>query len=380
MLNCEKSYILLMVKEKILIVGRFFYPINNPRSFRTTELAKELSRQGHEVTVLTPMDEKIHSTFEKEHNLKIHDLGTPRWINPDFGLSKIGYILTRVFNRLFGLAFEYPDIELMFLVAKALKKEKNYDLLISIAVPYPIHWGVAKAWDKHQTIAKKWIADCGDPYMGDRTDTFRKWFYFKYVEKWFMRKVDYIAITNINFKVNYYNEFHSKMIEIPQGYKFDDVKLYDGEINNVVPHFAYAGVLFPGYRDPTKFLSYIISLKIDFKFIIYTKTVDLVKPFEIKSGGRIEIRDYIPRSELLYELSKMDFLVNFEYNPLIQSPSKLIDYCITKRPILNIISKEFNPIVVDEFLRGEYVNQFAISNIDQYRIENVCSAFLELAK
>lgn len=367
-----------MDKKKILIVCRAFYPQNSPRSHRATELAKEFARQGHEVTVLTPKDEIIHTEFEREYKLEIRDLGTPRWKSPDFGKSKVGYIFTRAFLRLFSLAFEYPAIELMFMVAKALKKEKNYDLLISVAVPYPIHWGVAKVWKKNQTIAKTWVADCGDPYMGNKLDTFNKWFYFKYVEEWFMRKANYIAITNINFIVNYYNEFHSKIVEIPQGFKFDEVKLYEGEINNQVPTFAFAGGVFPLYRDPTKLLSYLISLNVSFKFIFYTKNIEFVKPFAHKSGGRIEIREYIPRIELLYELSKMDFLVNFEFNPLEQSPSKLIDYCITKRPILNVISKEFNPLVVDEFLIGDYKNQFVISDINQYRIENVCAAFLNL--
>jgi len=36
---------------KILIVSNAFYPEISPRSFRTTELAKELSRQGHKDTL-----------------------------------------------------------------------------------------------------------------------------------------------------------------------------------------------------------------------------------------------------------------------------------------------------------------------------------------
>lgn len=42
-----------MLPRKILIISRSFYPMNSPRSFRTTELAKEFARQGHEVRALT---------------------------------------------------------------------------------------------------------------------------------------------------------------------------------------------------------------------------------------------------------------------------------------------------------------------------------------
>lgn len=39
--------------KKILIVTNGYYPKNSPRSFRATEFAKELHRQGHQVTVIT---------------------------------------------------------------------------------------------------------------------------------------------------------------------------------------------------------------------------------------------------------------------------------------------------------------------------------------
>jgi hypothetical protein len=367
-----------MEKKKILIVSRFFYPENTPRSFRTTELAKEFARQGHEVKVLIPSKSDLHNTFSKENNFTIKDIGSPRWQSPNFGNSKIGYWMTRAFYRILSLGFEYPGIELMFLVKKALKMENGYDLLISIAVPYPIHWGVALRRSNKKRIAKIWVADCGDPYMGDKTDSFRKLFYFKYVEKWFMTKADYISITKMEFKVNYYEEFHHKIVEIPQGFKFEDVKLFEGTPLTRQPHFAFAGSLIKGVRDPSLFLAYLISLEQDYKFILYTKTTELVEPFVAKSKGRIEIKDYISRTELLYELSKMDFLVNFEYNPVIQSPSKLIDYGLTRKPILNSISKEFKPTIIDEFLHGNYTNQFQIPDFDKYRIENVCASFLNL--
>ena len=38
---------------KILIVSGFFYPQNTPRAFRTTELAKEFARLGHDVVYIS---------------------------------------------------------------------------------------------------------------------------------------------------------------------------------------------------------------------------------------------------------------------------------------------------------------------------------------
>ena len=136
------------MKKKILIVSKYFYPQNSPRSFRTTELTKEFAKLGHDVTLIIPKNDKIHPTFEKAYNITIKDLGKRKFteidVRPDE--SKALIFFKRALRRVLLLLFEYPDIELMFLVKKALKNEKNYDLLISIAAPHTIHWGVAWEW------------------------------------------------------------------------------------------------------------------------------------------------------------------------------------------------------------------------------------------
>lgn len=367
-----------MQQKKILIIGRSFYPILSPRSFRTTELAKEFAKNGHDVTVITHKSDEIHDLFAKEHKFIIKDLGSQKLKIINLGKSKFGIQLSRIINRILQMLFEYPDIELMLKVKKVLKNETGYDLLISIAVPYPIHWGVAWALGKNQKITKTWVADCGDPYMGCKTDSFGRLFYFKYIEKWFSRKADYIAITRKEFIDNYYSEFHHKIVEIPQGFNYDEICLSEPKGEHDYPNFAFAGNLIPGVRDPRMLLEYLITVKGNYKFILYLKRRDLVLPYVEKAKGRIEIRDYVPRKELITQLSEMDFLVNFEYDPKVQSPSKLIDYALTKRPILNITSKNFDLDAINQFLKGDYRKQFLVDNIDKYNIVNVCNSFINL--
>lgn len=370
------------MKKKILIISGSFYPTNTPRAFRTAELAKELSRQGHEVTLLIPnKDDKIHSEYEKEHNLKIEDLGKLKWEAPNFGKSKIGHFATRVAVRLLSLLFEFPGIELYFKVSKALKKQNGYDILISIAVPYPVHWGVAKVWkrDKSKNTAPIWIADCGDPYMGQENDTFRPPFYFKYVEKWFMRKADYITVPVKSAIPAYYPEFHSKIRVISQGFRFEDIKPAEKDQANKYPCFAYSGSLIPGRRDPQEFLQMLVDYPHPYRFDVYTSQKELIKPFAEKSKGRIVLKDYAPREKLLYELSKLDFVVNLENAGAKQIPSKIIDYVIIDKPILSVNSFQFDKQAAEEFLKGNYQNRLFIENPEQYRIENVCKKFLELS-
>ena len=105
-----------------------------------------------------------------------------------------------------------------------------------------------------------------------------------------------------------------------------------------------------------------------------------MKRYADRSGGRIRLKDYLPRKELLFELSKLDFVVNFENAGEKQSPSKLIDYAIINKPILSVNSFNFNETVALEFLAGSYESGLIIKNRDQYRIQNVARKFLKLSE
>lgn len=365
------------MQKKILIASSAFFPENSPRAFRATELAKQFAKQGHQVTVISIDRGPEAASFCIQNNIELKVL--PLLFLKAFRIGKRGVmnIIIRGINRLLLILFEYPDIELMFKYRRAVSKEQGYDLLISIAVPYPVHWGVAWVWNRD--IAKCWVADCGDPYMGNSTDSFRKLFYFKYVEKWFSRRADYIAITNINMISNYYKEFHNKIIEITQGFNFEDsTKNLPIYIPNSIPTFAYSGSFIPEYRDPTELLKYLINLSTDFKFFIYTTQRYLVEPYIEKSKGRIVLMPLIPRAQLLRVLRQMDFLLNISFDEKVQSPSKLIDYYIVDRPVLSLSSNEVDVEKIQEFLNGNYSKKFYFIDYEKFRIENVCGRFLSL--
>jgi glycosyltransferase involved in cell wall biosynthesis len=367
---------------KILIVSRSFYPTNTPRAFRTTELVKEFSRQGHNVTLLTLKKEEVHGPFENEHGVEILHLGDLKLPALDTQSKfKPWEYAKRAFRRSLYMLFEYPDIELMWKVKRKLAGMDGYDLLISIAVPHPIHWGVAAARTDSRSIADTWIADCGDPYMGADMDSFRKLFYFKYFEKAFCRKADFITVPIEGAIEAYFPEFHEKIKVIPQGFNFEEVPVNKNDYRpNEVPTFAYAGGLIPGLRDPRPFLDQITDLDSDWKFILYTRDRNLIEPHMEKAGDKIEIRDYIPRPELLQTLSKMDFLVNFENSSPKMMPSKLIDYHIAGRPILPVNGSGADPETLENFLSGNYAGAFEYPDIERFRIENVCARFLELTE
>lgn len=368
-----------MESKSILIISASFYPEISPRAFRTTELAKELSRQGHNVTIYIPFYANDYTSFASEHQLTIKNIGGLKWKDRVLKGGKIQFILRRAMRRVLKMLFEWPDIEFAFRVNKVLQRERNYDILISIAVPYPIHWGVALAKGKTSDIAKCWIADCGDPYMGDIMDSFRKLFYFKYIEKWFCKKADFITVPFPGAISAYYPEFHDKIRIIPQGFNLNELNLPPYQKLLPYPTFAYAGGFIPGKRDPQLLLEFLAGLKEKFKFIIYTSQVEVLYNAKKILGEKLEIRSLIPRADLLSELSRMDFLINFDNNVKTQLPSKLIDYSITGRPVLNI-KKDDDFSVLLRFFENDYSRKMDLEPLETYNIKSIAKQFVDLYK
>lgn len=178
-------------------------------------------------------------------------------------------------------------------------------------------------------------------------------------------------------KEAYYQEFKKKIQVIPQGFQFDNIELSDYK-KNKIPTFAFSGKIYPGLRDPSKFLDYLLTLKLDFRFILYSKNTLFYESYKSKLNEKIEIRDYVPREELLFELSKMDFLINIKNISGVQQPSKLIDYALTKRPILEITSDFEEEKSFNQFMEGDYTNQMNFENIQRYDIKNVANQFFKL--
>lgn len=377
--NCRCFIKYWFVRKNITIISSVIFPRISPRSMRATELAKELARQGHNVTLYGVLGQFDYKEFEEKYEIKVKDLGPVNFVQLNSDGESEMTILYRVFRKLFKKLLEFPDIELAFRTNKVLKTESNTDLLITIAVPFPIHWGAAFSKSRNiDKFAKIWVADCGDPYMGNKLH--KRPFYFKYIEKWFCKKADYISIPIEEAKEAYYPEFHNKIRVIPQGFDFGNNLNLGYKPNNKVLTFIYAGVFYSGIRDPRPFLDYLVSKKdTDFLFVIYTKSEDILAPYKRTLGNKIIVKNYIPREELLIEMAKADFLVNFENNTSIQSPSKLIDYALSHRPILSLNSSDkLNKEIIEEFFMRNYNNSLVIKDIERYNIKTVAKQFVDL--
>ncbi|QSS98029.1 glycosyltransferase [Psychroflexus sp. ALD_RP9] len=359
--------------KKILIISKYFYPTNSPRSFRTTELAKELARQGHDVKVITP-------TFFEQSNEFYSKINYQK-IKYKRRLKKSNSFFRKLLNRILEQFFYYPNITDVKIIRDALRKEtENFDLLISIAAPHSVHWGVASIPKKaREKIAKKWIADCGDPFMFAENLQYKRPYYFSILEKKFCGCCDFITVPTKASIEGYYKEFRHKIKVIPQGFKFK-IKKKNNEVETNMGYkkIAYAGSLNQNRRNPVPFIKYLVQHKKPFKLYIFSNNLSVVERWIKEYPNQIVVSNYLPRKELLEFLKTVDFVVNFKNQGHSQTPSKLIDYAIADKPILNFYYNKLPTKTIDEFFAGNYKNKLTITDLEKYKIENVTNQFLKL--
>ena len=370
---------------KILVNCFYYYPENTPRAFRAEEITKALSRMGHEVTVTIPDNGFDYSGFEKLYNLKIvkikgHINYKNRVVKKEGHLNdknnivivkKLSNLIKKKIIRYF--TGEGKNILYSIPLYKKLKNSTfNYDYLISIGLPFAIHLGSSLGKKVNPRISSRMLADYGDPFYLNYNVKLA--YYFKIIEKKCMKYFDKIIIpTNKSLESYLHLKSKENILIIPQGLNYNGMKLAKFKKNNI-PTFAYAGMIYKNIRYPINFFEYISSLKKEFKFIIYTDInniifKELIDKYKEKLGDRLVVKDKIGRYECIYELSKMDFIVNFANVNSNQEPSKIIDYILTKRPIFTLDQKEFDKDKFNEFLQGQYVSTEI--NIEEYNIDNL---------
>lgn len=361
--------------SRILIVTHWFYPRQNPRAFRAFELYRELSK-NNKVDVLIGDWKRLLKDKDDYHELDCFDVQEITNKNARLSNMKViqtGVKLVQYFigdrYLLNGGRFLHNNIDL-----------KKYDAVISIGLPFYVHWIVSKKLSGYRGKIVS-ISDWGDPFDGDPVRKIAP--YFTNIQKEVCDAFDYIVTPTAN-AVPYYQKYKKNkdgIKVIPQGFDFTEVKIADYRPNKV-PHFAYAGIFYHDKRNPENFLKFLTQIDKDFVFTIYTVKhgpmyQNVLAKYKDILKEKLIIKDIIPRLECIRLLSLNEFLINIDNIDSVQVPSKLIDYTLTKRPILSFKQDEIPVNKFNDFLMANYSGQFII-NIDDYSIVKVAEKFNRL--
>jgi hypothetical protein len=388
---------------KILISSYFFSPELTPRAFRTYELVRELCNEGHYVKLYLPA-KSVFSNYSFTHeNLEIKFVGSientpcnnesiPAKSPPD----KKKYRLVRKFvpkaikKKIsayleWRLRYLYPVKDRSYLrnTIHALKEEiRKYDFIISIGLPIEVHIAMGISLFNNKSLRRDAItvAEYGDPFSTRQT---LKVLPLYYLIDWMLGRIfDYIIVPTPR-AVGSYKHFKklSHIKVIPQGFNLQEYTLKP-YTKNLVPTFAYAGVLYHKLRNPSSFLNYLTHLEYDFRFCFFTingsvDTEKILAEYKDKLDGKLQVFYDSKRENLIKELSGMDFLINFENESDNQSPSKLIDYGIAGRPICPISTGQFNTDIFDEFCGNNYEHSVKV-NLNEHDIKIIAGMFLDL--
>lgn len=383
-----------MVKStnlEILIISYFFLPEKTPRAYRTFELVKEFSKRGYKVTLIIPKYEDIQHPMYKEFDIINVESGflfnksSKLFPAKDTIMTKEEKSRTSLFKKFFSKIYYFfylggDSFEFCIPAFKAIKKiNKEFDLCISIGLPISVHISAWLGLKFGKLRSRVSVADYGDPFSYASKYNLHRIF-----ERYMLKSFDYISVPTKHALPAYESLVeNSKLHVIPQGFDFSDIVISEYKKRNI-PFFSYAGVFYDEIRDPTEFFEYLSLLNIDFRFVIYTRlnhsfSVKLLNKYKLLLGDKLVVLEAINRLDLIFELSKMDFLINFENTTTTQSPSKLIDYKLARRPVLNIKSGEgLNINRIQDFLVGKSNKSDINIELSLYNIKTICDKFLSL--
>ena len=360
---------------KILIISQNSYPFQGPRAFRTQELSEQLTRMGNEVILYTVHGSYNYEEYEKSTGVTMRNIKTLFPIETNDNPHKT--LLTRAIYHFLHRPLLWPHCEFHFRVEKIICENPGVDLLITIAYPHSIHSGAARAKRKHPDIfPKHWICDCGDPFMLNPLVCFPK--YMEKYERMWCEGCDYITVPTEQSYKGYYKEYWDKIRVIPQGFDFSKTPVAEYK-KNPIPTFVFVGTVYPGVRDPHSFMDYLLKYDKPYRFIMM-----MLRPLENKyikeSKGQIEYVIGKGRKDVIMECSKADFLINIPNPNSVQTPSKLIDYGISGRPILNVQNDFNDDSTFREFIEGNYTQQYQVKDLERYNIVNVANEFIKAAQ
>lgn len=357
--------------RRLLMMCGTFYPFNNPRAVQCTELYKELKKRGYDIDLCIPEKKKLYHSDQVEILLKEAPVKEKNYIKEYTPIK--GMISKTVCFFIGQKAFYiyYPWL-------KTHVNINDYSAIICVSAPfYNVVLGarLMKRRGKQNIVS---ICDNGDPFY----DPTKHSVFVRKIQEWAYSQFDYICFPVSSAKKYYIKYADEKKLKvIPQGRDFSSIQLKEYHKNDC-PTFAYAGCFFTDIRNPDNFLSMLEKVEKPFRCVLFTETVGevyqkILLKHKKQLKDKLEIHPFLPRSECIYELSGMDFLVNFQNMSQVQTPSKLIDYSLAKRPIYSTRQDNVNKKDFEMFLDGNYDSATKV-DISMYDIRKIADQYVEM--
>jgi glycosyltransferase involved in cell wall biosynthesis len=361
---------------KILIVCYSYFPELSPRAFRWTAIAEELVRLGHQVEVICASNPsragrecvggvEIHRTGSNVRELVKRWLRLEATVGPASAATKIGapVSIRSSVGQLMKSAYRHsvrkilwPDFAAFWYFsalkrAHALIQRSRPDVVVSVSLPYTGHL-VGLALKRRYAI--QWLVDIGDPFSFMTETPVNNPTLFRGLnarsESSVLELADAVAVTTEGTRLEYLRCFpameQSKIAVVPPLFappKSAEVVATSCAKSNKI-RLVFAGTLYRSIRNPEgllKFFRRLLStpLGAQLELHFYGVVNDCQPCFAAYSDlmeSQVFIHGLVSRAEAVRAMQEATVLVNLGNSTAYQLPSKVVEYVMLGKPVLNL--------------------------------------------
>lgn len=309
---------------------------------------------------------KIFNGFS-ENNSKTNNIQT-----------KPNSFLVISFRFLKSILFPDPFIIEYFKLKRnveSLITNNSYDFVVGSGFPHTVLL-------MSSIIRKKgidFIYDIGDPFYGNANNSCVKNFFAKRYERFFLKKINLLVVTNEQTKIFYLNHYSflaDKISVVEQGIVLPETKsilTIENIVNQKSYKLIYAGQFYKKLREPYNLYAAVEEINTkDRKYIleIYGNISDI---FKIKNSKHIKFYGYMPNDIIWKEINLCDIVVFIDNALGMQTPGKIFEVIASMKPVLFIYSNEETPAFL---IAKAYPNIFFAKNTK----ENIISTLEVITK
>ncbi len=359
-------------KVKILLITYYYEPYVGAHAYRWTQIAKVWAAAGHDVDVIAGRTEDC--TREVREGVNIERVGIIRRQSNEkpivsenplrkqrIGFAKLIGELKKIYRFFFwpdGLWHWLPFL----LVSLYRRRKNNYDLVISYSPTFSAHIG-GLFFKKNSKTSVAWIADYGDPFSTSETMQPNNFKLYRRLNNWIEYLVifsaSYVTVTNQSTRSEYLKRFAVGLNKIKCVPHAVDISDFYCESRNVsgLKKFVYVGAFHKGIREPYEMLRFFDEVyrksRADFELHIYgplnSCTIDFSRYSNIFYHG------VVARDKAIAVMKEADVLVNVENENCSMTPSKLVEYIATGKPIVNFAGADGCSELLHKYYRSGYL-------------------------
>ncbi|QLG87003.1 glycosyltransferase [Chitinibacter bivalviorum] len=360
--------------------------MTNAHAYRWSEIADFLAAEGHYIEVVTSRCTGNFVELDVDATLKINRVGFGA-NNTDVSVannkkSKYDFFI-RLARRIYRKVY-WPDARwhwVLYLIKYAFSaKNKNFDLIVSYYPFMSSHiMGALLKFLKKDAVV--WISDYGDPFSVSNTMPPNNFAIYSALNHWLEKLIinnsDCVTFTNSETRDTYSRVFGGggklsvvpHLVDLDKYYSTAFVSKEEKPINVV-----YTGGFHKSIREPYDLIDIMEVLEKDTPS---NCTLTLYGPdngFSLDQTGIANIlyAGEISRRDVIGVMKTADVLVNVENKNCMMTPSKIVEYIATGRPIINLgDAGKHTPLLV-EYAKIGYALNLSVKDgpvINAFRIK-----------